>query len=700
MPAPKNDDMMMGTLSRPNHWFYASLGESLVDSRYVEFEPYDGALHHMIVRPGYHSLSKANRPDGAYESGDLLVPHQSRAGLWKYIGGVDDMIVHSTGLKTNPVPMEKQLEAGGFIKEAMVVGNGKQCAGLLGILSDNSPRDALQKMLALLDQVNACAPSHSRIVPELVKILPKGSAFEHTVKRTLRRRYTVDKYAGEIEAMYGQYDGPAVGAQAVLQSQKEAVDILEEVLDEVFPRVQGQQMDADFFDLGMNSLNATRLRNALQRRLAFRPPLKATVVFEHPTKDLLASFLWTRCAGGGRPAEDDQVDMALQMLKSAKGSLKRGEEDARAVDGDTVLLTGATGALGTHTLVQLLRLPHAPSVVCLIRAISDKEAESRVDASLAHRRLPRLVDLRRIGARITCLCTIGEILAHDIFVVLHVGWPVNFNYSLRSFTAPIQATVDLLNAFPSARHLLISSVSAVSATSRSPIPEIVSTDVLTAEPMGYSRSKWITEQLFSFAADKGWSTGIARAGLIVGDTAHGVWNGDEACSLILRSFRTLKVLPNRDVAGSIISWLPVDHAAWAISRLARLISDKKCCDVWNLAARPQPYSSVLAWIAQDDSLPACEVVEYHTWISVLQKSIENEDDEPAAKLLGFFNSRNSAAGHDGLRLSTKKLRKTLVRTLHAEGLDDAVGEVERRLSGMDQGLLKRVFDTWREDGLF
>jgi hypothetical protein len=100
-------------------------------------------------------------------------------------------------------------------------------------------------------------------------------------------------------------------------------------------------MDTDFFELGMNSLNATRLRNALQRRLGCRPPLKATVAFEHPTKDLLASSFGNRVPG--QPAEDSEVDFALHMLKSAKGRLHRDEQDARAADGDTVLLTGATG---------------------------------------------------------------------------------------------------------------------------------------------------------------------------------------------------------------------------------------------------------------------------------------------------------------------------------------------------------------------
>jgi len=35
----------------------------------------------------------------SYASSDLLVPHPTLAGYWKYHGRVDDQIVHSTGEK-------------------------------------------------------------------------------------------------------------------------------------------------------------------------------------------------------------------------------------------------------------------------------------------------------------------------------------------------------------------------------------------------------------------------------------------------------------------------------------------------------------------------------------------------------------------------------------------------------------------------
>ncbi|RSH85417.1 hypothetical protein EHS25_004813 [Saitozyma podzolica] len=120
-----------------------------------------------------------------------------------------------------------------------------------------------------------------------------------------------------------------LGRIYLVQLTKSAGEILEEFLDEVFPGAQGQQMDTDFFHLCMNSLTATRLRNALQRRLRSQPPLKATVGFEHPTKGLLASFLWNAYAGGGNTIEEDEVDLALHMLgrlKAAFGGMTRTRE--------------------------------------------------------------------------------------------------------------------------------------------------------------------------------------------------------------------------------------------------------------------------------------------------------------------------------------------------------------------------------------
>jgi FlaA1/EpsC-like NDP-sugar epimerase len=57
---------------------------------------------------------------------------------------------------------------------------------------------------------------------------------------------------------------------------------------------------------------------------------------------------------------------------------------------DTVVLTGATGALGAHILAQLLAKPNHPRVICLCRAGDDSDARRRVKESLHRRRLPFL----------------------------------------------------------------------------------------------------------------------------------------------------------------------------------------------------------------------------------------------------------------------------------------------------------------------
>jgi FlaA1/EpsC-like NDP-sugar epimerase len=59
---------------------------------------------------------------------------------------------------------------------------------------------------------------------------------------------------------------------------------------------------------------------------------------------------------------------------------------------DTVVLTGATGALGAHILAQLLAKPNRARVICLCRASDDDDARKRVQDSLQRRRLPSLDD--------------------------------------------------------------------------------------------------------------------------------------------------------------------------------------------------------------------------------------------------------------------------------------------------------------------
>ena len=71
-------------------------------ANYIDFEPTGDGDFEMIVKNGFPALCLLNRSDG-YATNDLYIPHPSRKGLWMIVGRNDDVLVHSTGFKTNAV---------------------------------------------------------------------------------------------------------------------------------------------------------------------------------------------------------------------------------------------------------------------------------------------------------------------------------------------------------------------------------------------------------------------------------------------------------------------------------------------------------------------------------------------------------------------------------------------------------------------
>jgi hypothetical protein len=77
--------------------------------------------------------------------------------------------------------------------------------------------------------------------------------------------------------------------------------------------------NARLMDLGFDSLMAVQLRNQLGAGLKLGKPLPATVMFDHPTVDALASFLLDRLAP---PQPHPQADeAAARVAASAPATL-------------------------------------------------------------------------------------------------------------------------------------------------------------------------------------------------------------------------------------------------------------------------------------------------------------------------------------------------------------------------------------------
>lgn len=71
---------------------------------YITWESYDDELYELVMKSDWWGLNKSNREDGAYATSDLF-KKMGEVG-WLYIGRKDDTLVHITGEKTNPSPME------------------------------------------------------------------------------------------------------------------------------------------------------------------------------------------------------------------------------------------------------------------------------------------------------------------------------------------------------------------------------------------------------------------------------------------------------------------------------------------------------------------------------------------------------------------------------------------------------------------
>ncbi|KAG6878153.1 hypothetical protein C0993_011571 [Termitomyces sp. T159_Od127] len=91
-------------LDDPEDWEYMQFHEHMN----IRWMPQgDGSYECQFLSHEKHETMLNNLPDvPGYATSDLWRPHPTKKGLWKIVGRIDDVIVHSSGEKTVPAPME------------------------------------------------------------------------------------------------------------------------------------------------------------------------------------------------------------------------------------------------------------------------------------------------------------------------------------------------------------------------------------------------------------------------------------------------------------------------------------------------------------------------------------------------------------------------------------------------------------------
>jgi thioester reductase-like protein len=620
-------------------WNYVRESPKL--SPFLRWVPRGPNLFECTVLLGWPAKVASNQPDGSYATKDLFEPHPTIDKAWKYIARLDDTIVLVNGEKFNPVMMEGKIRSHKAVTETVIFGSGRPYLGALIVPSpsvhDLSSDQIVDQIWPVIEEANRTAEAYARLSRDMIRVLPHDCQFPRTDKGSIIRQAFYKVFAADIENAYDQT--AAVDADLKALSIPELEAFVRDTLVKVLPDAKDLDRMADFFSMGLDSLQSIQVRTAILKSIDIgNNKLGQNVVFDHPSIASLSEHLYSLRFG------------ALEQTASATAKMQDLIDKYSSFQSNAII-TGATGSLGAHVLAQLIARPDIQTVHCLVRAKDNQDAKRRVQESLQQRKIFDSLSpaaCRKIHALPSDLSDpqLGldsktyQSVTKNLRSVIHCAWSVNFNLSLSSFEkdciAGVRHLIDLCLAVPGSKPASFDFCSSVSTVSKCPqlhTPETIA-ELDWAQDMGYAQSKCVAEHI-CMAASKatGMRTRILRVGQIVADTTHGIWNDTEAIPLIMQSALTIGALPKLQESPS---WTPVDVVAQAVIEIALSGAESIVANVTN--------AKTFSWTK--DLLPALrqaglefEEVEPKEWVRRLAASSDEVVANPPKKLLDFFASK-------------------------------------------------------------
>lgn len=396
--------------------------------------------------------------------------------------------------------------------------------------------------------------------------------------------------SGNGKVDYRALPDPAEDAEAGQLGRRLPGNALEQTLLEawahVIPDCELGVAD-NFFDLGGDSIMATQLVREINNALPeFR--LEMHELFENLTiEDLAALYMGRQAAGptstvmlpddAAMLADVDTLRMSLAGIdfRSASGGQRSSAPSA-------ILLTGASGWIGAHLLVELLASTPA-SIYCLMRAPGPEAARTRLLDTLREYDLPVNQDWL---ARIEPVCgdlalpqlgldeTVWENLASKIDRIFHLGASLDV---LRDYTQHCAVNVGSMLGILhlAAQHhqkaVIYCSPMAVCWRYRDGGVTLLPVEAAMADGQGlltaYAQSKWAAEQALLAAAERGLPVRIYRSSHALPSSRSGKSKANDTYGAVLQAACLAGVIP--DWPESRLHGVPVDKLARLIAEDAR-----------------------------------------------------------------------------------------------------------------------------------
>ncbi|TFK59329.1 putative aminoadipate reductase [Pluteus cervinus] len=644
----------------------------------------------LLTSPAYQPSVKNIEDVVGYATSDVFVRHPTNPRLWKIVGRIDDVIIHSSGEKTVPAPIENTILSSPWVDAVILFGREHDLAGALIEPSEpvnlSNPRevdDFIDKIWPVIEEANQKAPAYSRIYKSMIIITTPDKPMTRAGKSTVQRKATLKLYDEEIKQLYEAVESTAKGSKTEsvkgpAEWTKESITAwLIEQLQDIYPEKKFAPT-VDFFQQGLDSLGATFIRQRLvaairkyDEKLYDRINSKITesTVYGHPQVDRLAEYIVSLLENpdGAATKGSDMRDEIEAMI--AKYSLPSVHVMNDALDGDnhvsngshptlarTVLVTGSTGNLGAHLLDQLLRDDRVGKVYSLNRPSSKTPLERHQERfhdhglDLALLTSPKLVFLEGDTAQPLLGLEEAQLteVRDSVDVIIHNAWKLDFNQGLSSFEPNVRGVrhlIDLAKSSPRSSHIRFVFTSSIASTlgwdkSKGSFPEEHVEDVTVAMGGGYGAGKYVSERIL---LTSGLDASSIRLGQLTGGRANGrgAWATTDWVPILVKSSIALGVLPSTP---GVISWLPLDAVASHSLDVAFAPRASPALNVvhprpvsWNNAMKAINAALVDHGVVSDE----LGLIPFDKWVERLErrsadKSEENFKKLPGIKLLPFY----------------------------------------------------------------
>ena len=346
---------------------------------------------------------------------DLLERHPTSQTIQvRILGRVDDLIVLATGEKVLPTTLEKTTAEHPAVKDVLAFGDARASLGLLVEISEAfeteySSADGELKFLEsfkpYVERGNTVTDSHGKISMDMIIITHSSSKpLLRTDKGSLARKANYTAFEEEIKRCYDKAELVNVDPLP-MPNDKKGDEMLRKAIKTLILSCSHGKVDfvsspegdsVDFFEVGMDSLEATRLRRALQSALRATSNLASAenelpldFVFQNSSVDKLTHTLAYIMLGGvvGGSIDNAPVDRESRRISEMLKMVERYIDEIK-VYGDlvsaphtrpansttrpdahtkVVLLTGSTGSLGCMLLSRFMADLTIKKIFCLNR---------------------------------------------------------------------------------------------------------------------------------------------------------------------------------------------------------------------------------------------------------------------------------------------------------------------------------------------